>query len=52
MPVSEKRKFPEVSEQWRGVPEEAVLADGHQSWQFRPLEHFGKQIFHKGNHPD
>jgi hypothetical protein len=33
-----------VSEQWRGIPEVAVLTDGHQSRQFRQLEHFGNSF--------
>ena len=29
--MSDKRKIPEMSEQWRGIPDVAVLADG-QRW--------------------
>jgi hypothetical protein len=50
-PMSDKRKIPEVSEQWRGIPEVAVLADGQQSLQFRPLEHFGNRFFLNGITP-
>jgi hypothetical protein len=50
--MSEKKKFCEVSEQWRSIPEVAVLADGHHFRQFRQLEHFGKgfhlEFFLKG----
>ena len=28
--MSDKRKIPEMSEQWRGIPNVAVLADGQQ----------------------
>jgi hypothetical protein len=43
--MSEKKDFAEVSEQWRGIPEVAVLADSYQSPQSRQLEHCGNRFF-------